>query len=138
MVVAVSLTTSVFRGSAAAMEGYEVTTMDEAAKEGNIFVTTTGCKDIITAKHFEAMQEDAIVCNIGHFDCEIDVAWLNKTAKKDTVKPQVYAWCGAVLPLCAQPSGLSLCDSNSVGRDCFSLEQLEPGAEYFRLLMREC
>lgn len=71
------------------MEGYEVTTMDEAAKEGNIFVTTTGCKDIITSKHFEVMQEDAIVCNIGHFDCEIDVAWLNKTAKKDTVKPQV-------------------------------------------------
>lgn len=73
----------------AAMEGYEVTTMDEACKEGNIFVTTTGCKDIITAKHFVEMQEDAIVCNIGHFDCEIQVAWLNANAKKDTIKPQV-------------------------------------------------
>lgn len=73
----------------AAMEGYEVTTMDEACKEGNIFVTTTGCKDIITSKHFEQMQEDSIVCNIGHFDCEIDVAWLNQNAKKETVKPQV-------------------------------------------------
>merc|ERR1712072_1358902 len=73
----------------AAMEGYEVTTMDIAAAEGNIFVTTTGCKDIIQGRHFEKMQEDAIVCNIGHFDCEIDVAWLNQNAVKDNIKPQV-------------------------------------------------
>uniref|UniRef100_UPI00358EF4E0 adenosylhomocysteinase n=1 Tax=Myxine glutinosa TaxID=7769 RepID=UPI00358EF4E0 len=74
----------------AAMEGYEVTTMDEACKEGNIFVTTTGCKDIIMGKHFEQMKEDSIVCNIGHFDCELDVKWLNENAKeKVTVKPQV-------------------------------------------------
>merc|ERR1712065_116119 len=52
----------------AAMEGYEVTTMDEACKEAMIFVTATGCKDILTAKHFEQMKDDAIVCNIGHFD----------------------------------------------------------------------
>uniref|UniRef100_A0A4W4GUE0 adenosylhomocysteinase n=1 Tax=Electrophorus electricus TaxID=8005 RepID=A0A4W4GUE0_ELEEL len=57
----------------AAMEGYEVTTMDEASKEGNIFVTTTGCEDIILGRHFEQMKDDAIVCNIGHFDCEIDM-----------------------------------------------------------------
>ncbi|KAI5108900.1 adenosylhomocysteinase [Silurus meridionalis] len=74
----------------AAMEGYEVTTMDEACKEGNIFVTTTGCKDIILGRHFEEMKDDAIVCNIGHFDCEIDMKWLNENAaKKINVKPQV-------------------------------------------------
>ncbi|XP_034942227.1 adenosylhomocysteinase [Chelonus insularis] len=74
----------------AAMEGYEVTTLEEAAPKGQIFVTTTGCKDIITGSHFEAMPNDAIVCNIGHFDCEIQVSWLNKHAvEKDNIKPQV-------------------------------------------------
>ncbi|XP_034388248.1 adenosylhomocysteinase isoform X2 [Cyclopterus lumpus] len=74
----------------AAMEGYEVTTMDEASKEGNIFVTTTGCEDIIQGHHFENMKDDAIVCNIGHFDCEIDISWLNKNAAlKINIKPQV-------------------------------------------------
>jgi len=74
----------------AAMEGYEVTTMDEACKEAMIFVTATGCKDILTAKHFEQMKDDAIVCNIGHFDCEINVAWLKANAKSVmNIKPQV-------------------------------------------------
>lgn len=74
----------------AAMEGYEVTTMEEAAPRGNVFVTTTGCKDIIRGEHFVQMPEDAIVCNIGHFDCEIDVKWLDKNAKeKINIKPQV-------------------------------------------------
>ncbi|KAG5900148.1 hypothetical protein JTB14_012821 [Gonioctena quinquepunctata] len=74
----------------AAMEGYEVTTMDEASKEGQIYVTTTGCKDIILGQHFLNMKNDSIVCNIGHFDCEIDVAWLEKNAKeKVNIKPQV-------------------------------------------------
>ncbi|EGC29311.1 S-adenosyl-L-homocysteine hydrolase [Dictyostelium purpureum] len=73
----------------ACMDGYQVVTMEYAASQANIFVTTTGCKDIIVGKHFEVMKEDAIVCNIGHFDCEIDVAWLNANAKKDNVKPQV-------------------------------------------------
>jgi len=73
----------------AAMEGFEVTTMDEAVKEARIFVTATGCSGIIEGKHFENMLEDAIVCNIGHFDCEIDAAWLTKNATRDTVKPQV-------------------------------------------------
>ncbi|XP_017771071.1 PREDICTED: adenosylhomocysteinase [Nicrophorus vespilloides] len=74
----------------AAMEGYEVTTMDIASKEGQIFVTTTGCKDIILGEHFMNMRNDSIVCNIGHFDCEIDVAWLDKNAKSKTnIKPQV-------------------------------------------------
>lgn len=74
----------------AAMEGYEVTTMDEAVKEANIFVTSTGCTDIIMGHHFEQMKDDAIVCNIGHFDCEIAVSWLNKNAvEKINIKPQV-------------------------------------------------
>jgi adenosylhomocysteinase len=74
----------------AAMEGFEVTTMDEACKEAQIFVTATGCSGIITPKHFEQMKEDAIVCNIGHFDCEIDTAWLKANAKEVTnIKPQV-------------------------------------------------
>ena len=74
----------------ASMEGYEVTTMDEASKEGQIFVTTTGCKDIITGKHFSNMRNDSIICNIGHFDCEIEVTWLEKNAvEKINIKPQV-------------------------------------------------
>jgi adenosylhomocysteinase len=75
----------------AAMEGYEVKKMDDAVKEADIVVTTTGCKDIINGKHFLAMKDKTIVCNIGHFDIEIDMAWLNKNYghTKDTVKPQV-------------------------------------------------
>ena len=59
----------------AVCEGYEVDTIEGAVGRANIFVTTTGCKDILTGKHFEAMKNDAIVCNIGHFDCEIDVSF---------------------------------------------------------------
>jgi len=74
----------------AAMEGYEVTTMEEAASRGQIFVTTTGCKDIIRGEHFLKMRNDSIVCNIGHFDCEIDVQWLEKNkVEKINIKPQV-------------------------------------------------
>jgi adenosylhomocysteinase len=75
----------------AAMEGYEVKKMDDAVKEADIIVTTTGCKDIIVERHFRSMKDKAIVCNIGHFDIEIDMAWLNKTygKTKNTIKPQV-------------------------------------------------
>lgn len=73
----------------AAMEGFEVTTMDKAAKEADIFVTATGCCDIITEKHFSQMKSGAIVCNIGHFDIEIDMAWLNKNTEMREIKPQV-------------------------------------------------
>lgn len=73
----------------AAMEGFEVTTMDDAASRADIFVTATGCCDIITEKHFTKMKDNAIVCNIGHFDIEIDMAWLNKNSKMREVKPQV-------------------------------------------------
>jgi adenosylhomocysteinase len=76
----------------AAMEGFEVTTMEEACLEGNVFVTTTGNKDIILGHHLEKMPNDAIVCNIGHFDTEIDVAWLEgevkaKRVSKNSIKP---------------------------------------------------
>jgi len=74
----------------AAMEGYEVTTMEEAVKEARMYVTASGCKGIIRGEHFSEMLEDSIVCNIGHFDCEIDVKWLNDNCKsKDEIKPQV-------------------------------------------------
>ncbi|CAD6893237.1 unnamed protein product [Tilletia controversa] len=74
----------------AAMAGYEVNTMDDVASFANIFVTTTGNRDIIVGRHFEAMRDDAIVCNIGHFDIEIDVAWLKANAKSVVnIKPQV-------------------------------------------------
>ena len=73
----------------AAMEGFEVVTMDDAAPIADIFVTATGCQGIIRPEHLLAMKDDAIVCNIGHFDCEIDMAWLESNSVKDTIKPQV-------------------------------------------------
>ena len=75
----------------ALMEGYEVVTMDEAAPQGDIFVTATGCRDIITLDHMLKMKDTAIVCNIGHFDLEIQVSELNNLAgvKKETIKPLV-------------------------------------------------
>ena len=75
----------------ASMEGYEVVTMAEAAPIGNIFVTATGCCDVIRGDHFEVMKDQAIVCNIGHFDAEIDIAWLEAQPdiREDNIKPQV-------------------------------------------------
>ncbi|MDG1902587.1 MAG: adenosylhomocysteinase [Bacteroidales bacterium] len=74
----------------AAMDGFEVKKMDDAVIEGDIIVTTTGNKDIIVGRHFNNMKDKAIVCNIGHFDNEIDVAWLNdNAANKVEIKPQV-------------------------------------------------
>lgn len=74
----------------ASMEGFEVATMDEAAAKGRIFVTATGCKGIIRGEDFEKMHDNAIICNIGHFDHEIDVKWLNSNnTEKVTIKPQV-------------------------------------------------
>jgi adenosylhomocysteinase len=75
----------------AAMDGYEVKKMIDAVKEADIIVTASGCRDLITGEHFKEMKDKAIVCNIGHFDIEIDMAWLNKNYgnTKDTIKPQV-------------------------------------------------
>ncbi|HIO60770.1 MAG TPA: adenosylhomocysteinase [Deltaproteobacteria bacterium] len=80
----------------AAMEGYEIVTMENAAPIGDIFVTATGCSDIICREHMDAMKDQAIVCNIGHFDTEIQVSSLNNDSslKKINIKPQVdqYVW----------------------------------------------
>ena len=75
----------------AAMDGFEVKRMADAVKEADIVVTASGCRDLITEKHFRALKDKAIVCNIGHFDIEIDMAWLNGQYghTKDTIKPQV-------------------------------------------------
>ena len=75
----------------AAMDGFEVKRMIDAVKEADIVVTASGCRDLITEAHFRAMKDKAIVCNIGHFDIEIDMAWLNNNYgnTKDTIKPQV-------------------------------------------------
>ncbi|MDQ2718580.1 MAG: adenosylhomocysteinase [Bacteroidota bacterium] len=75
----------------AAMDGYEVKKMIDAVKEADIIVTASGCRDLIRKEHFLAMKDKAIVCNIGHFDIEIDIEWLNKNygKTKDTIKPQV-------------------------------------------------
>jgi adenosylhomocysteinase len=75
----------------AAMDGFEVKKMTDAVKEADIVVTASGCRDLITGDHFKLMKDKAIVCNIGHFDIEIDVAWLNQNYgnTKNTIKPQV-------------------------------------------------
>jgi adenosylhomocysteinase len=91
----------------AAMEGYQVTTMEKAAPQGDIFVTATGCMNVIRAEHLRAMKNQAIICNIGHFDCEIDVAWLEKNPeiKEVNIKPQVDQFVfpdGKVLTLLAR------------------------------------
>ncbi len=87
----------------AAMEGYEVVTMDEAAPIGDIFVTATGCCDVITGEHMTAMKDGAIVCNIGHFDSEIDVAWLTSqpNIKEENIQPQVdkFVWSSSAKAL---------------------------------------
>jgi adenosylhomocysteinase len=75
----------------AAMEGYEVTTMEKAAPRADIVVTATGCMNVVRAEHMRVMKDTAILCNIGHFDCEIDIAWLEKNPeiKEVNIKPQV-------------------------------------------------
>ncbi len=78
----------------AAMEGFQVVTMEEAAPAGDIFVTATGCCDVITGRHMEMMKDEAIICNIGHFDSEIEMRYLETTpeCKKQNIKPQVDKW----------------------------------------------
>ena len=78
----------------AAMEGYDVKTLDDLVTSGDIFVTATGCCDVITGAHMEMMKNEAIVCNIGHFDSEIDMHYLesNGDCKKINIKPQVDKW----------------------------------------------
>lgn len=96
--------------------------MDEACKEGQIFVTTTGCKSIITGDHFLHMREDSIICNIGHFDCEIDVNWLEKNCvEKVNIKEQVCVrssfLCTHVLLGC----GLFVCKKKKLEKFVFPI-----------------
>ena len=77
----------------ASMEGYEVVRIEDVADQVDIFVTATGCRDIIVKEHFLKMKTKAIICNIGHFDLEIDMAWLNQNSQKRTIKPQVDLHC---------------------------------------------
>ena len=66
-----------------------MTTMEDAVSRASIFVTATGCSGILQPEHFLAMKDNAICCNIGHFDCEVDVSWLEKNGVKTNIKPQV-------------------------------------------------
>ena len=97
----------------AAMDGYEVVTMDEAAERANIFVTATGNIRIIAERHFRKMRDKAIVCNIGHFDNEIDMAWLNDNYghTKQVIKPQVdlYNIDGKEIIVLAEGRLVNLC-----------------------------
>ena len=75
-----------FKALDATMDGYRIMPMDEAAKYGDIFVTVTGCKDVIVPRHFAVMKDQAILCNAGHFDCEVDVAGLKKMAVRSETR----------------------------------------------------
>ena len=75
-----------FKALDATMDGFQIMPMDEAAKYGDIFVTVTGCKDVIVPRHFEVMKDNIILCNAGHFDCEVDVASLAKMAVKQETR----------------------------------------------------
>ena len=75
-----------FKALDATMDGFRIMPMDEAAKYGDIFVTVTGCKDVIVDRHFKVMKDQAILCNAGHFDCEVDVAWLRKNSVKSETR----------------------------------------------------
>jgi adenosylhomocysteinase len=107
----------------ALMEGYEVVTMDEAAPRADIFVTATGCKDIITLDHMKAMKDTAIVCNIGHFDDEIQIGPLNSLegVKKEEIKPQVdlYTMPGTGRRLIVLSEGRLVNLGNATGHPSF-------------------
>ncbi|MEW4487450.1 adenosylhomocysteinase [Thalassoglobus sp. JC818] len=92
----------------AAMEGYQVTTMEEAAKFGDIFVTTTGCKDVIRSEHLDAMKHNAIVCNIGHFDSEIQIAYLNNSSKIEKITIKEDSDVGGPVHKYVYPDGKAL------------------------------
>ena len=130
----------------AMMEGYEVTTMEDAAPEGDLFVTTTGNCDVICGTHMEQMKDEAIVCNIGHFDSEIEMSYLENSAdcKVDNIKPQVDKWTlksgrsiivlaeGRLVNLGCATGHPSFVMSNSFTNQCLAQimiaqEDLEPG-----------
>jgi adenosylhomocysteinase len=129
----------------AAMEGYEVTTLEEAAPNGDIFVSATGCCDVIRGEHMEQMKDEAIMCNIGHFDSEIQMSYLEDSpdCKKNNIKPQVDKWTlksgnsiivlaeGRLVNLGCATGHPSFVMSNSFTNQCLAqimlaTEQLEP------------
>jgi len=76
----------------AMMDGFDVMPMDGAVCEGDLFITATGCADVITSRHFENLKDGAILCNAGHFNCEVDVAWLNENTKSREHKPNIMGY----------------------------------------------
>ena len=128
----------------AAMEGYEVTTLDDVVAKGDIFITATGCCDVITSRHMEKMKNEAIVCNIGHFDSEIDMHYLENTpgCRRQTIKPQVDKWTlksqrtiiilaeGRLVNLGCATGHASFIMSNSFTNQC--LAQLELAGKSFK------
>ncbi len=129
----------------AAMEGHEVTTLEEAAPVGDIFVSATGCCDVIRGEHMEKMKDEAIICNIGHFDSEIQMSYLEESSecKKTNIKPQVDKWKlksgnsiivlaeGRLVNLGCATGHPSFVMSNSFTNQCLAqimlaTEQLEP------------
>ena len=129
----------------ASMEGYEVSTMEDTAPIGDIFITTTGCADVITGLHMEKMINESVVCNIGHFDSEIDMNYLetSKHCKKENVKPQVDKWTlksgrsiivlaeGRLVNLGCATGHPSFVMSNSFTNQC--LAQIELATKEFEL-----
>jgi len=125
----------------AAMEGYEVNTLDDVLAKGDIFITATGCCDVITGRQMEKMKNEAIICNIGHFDSEIDVHYLENTpeCKRRTVKPQVDKWTlksgrsviilaeGRLVNLGCATGHASFVMSNSFTNQCLAQLELAAG-----------
>jgi adenosylhomocysteinase len=125
----------------AAMEGYEVATLDDVVAKGDIFITATGCCSVITGRHMEQMKNEAIVCNIGHFDSEIDMHYLENThgCKRRTVKPQVDKWTlksgrtiiilaeGRLVNLGCATGHASFVMSNSFTNQCLAQLELAAG-----------
>jgi adenosylhomocysteinase len=128
----------------AAMEGYEVTTLDDVAAKGDIFITATGCCGVIASRHMEKMKNEAIICNIGHFDSEIDMHYLENTpgCRRQTIKPQVDKWTlksrrtiiilaeGRLVNLGCATGHPSFVMSNSFTNQC--LAQLELAGKAFK------
>lgn len=125
----------------AAMEGYEVATLDDVLEKGDIFITATGCCDVITGRQMEKMKNEAIVCNIGHFDSEIDIHYLENTpgCKRMPIKPQVDKWTlksgrsiivlaeGRLVNLGCATGHASFVMSNSFTNQCLAQLELAKG-----------
>ena len=129
----------------AAMEGYEVTTIEDVAPTGDVFVTTTGCRDVVRGEHMDVMKHNAIVCNIGHFDLEIDVAYLNGRSDVERIRVKTDEIVGGPVDKYVYPDGkaiLLLAEGRLVNLGCATghpsvrdVQQLhQPGARTDRTL----